>query len=104
MFFRVDVNFQTAIVTYRLFCHYDINQHQGHTYTSYKISDKTNMLSRSGENDDFISFAIFSNASHLEFSTQLNFIILKPWSLIMKGYETHYPNPNPCSKPTTRFS
>ena len=20
-----------------------------------------------------------------------------------KGYETHYPNPNPCSKPTTRF-
>ena len=21
----------------------------------------------------------------------------------MKGYETHYPNPNPCSKPTTRF-
>ena len=22
---------------------------------------------------------------------------------IMKGYETHYPNPNPCSKPTTRI-
>ena len=27
-----------------------------------------NMLSRSGENDDFISFAIFSNSGHLEFS------------------------------------
>ena len=42
-----------------------------------------NIPSHSGENDDFISFAIFSNGGHLEFSTQLNFIILKPWSLIM---------------------
>ena len=36
-----------------------------------------------GENDDFICFAIFSKGGHLEFSTQLIFIILKPWSLIM---------------------
>ena len=39
--------------------------------------------SRSGENGDFNSFAIFSNSGHLEFSTRLNFTILKPWSLIM---------------------
>ena len=42
-----------------------------------------NIPSRSGENDDFISFAIFSNGGHLEFLTRLNFTILKPWSLIM---------------------
>ena len=42
-----------------------------------------NIPSRSGENDDFISFAIFSNGGQLEFSTRLNFTILKPWSLIM---------------------
>ena len=42
-----------------------------------------NIHSHSGENGDFIGFAIFSNGSHLEFSTQLNFTILKPWSLIM---------------------
>ena len=41
-----------------------------------------NIPSCSGENGDFNSFAIFSNGGHLEFST-LNFIILKPWSLIM---------------------
>ena len=28
-----------------------------------------------------ICFAIFSNGSHLEFSIQLNFTVLKPWSL-----------------------
>ena len=39
--------------------------------------------SHSGENGDFISFGIFSNGCHLEFSTRLNFIILKSWSLIM---------------------
>ena len=38
-----------------------------------------NIPSRSG----FNSFAIFSNGRHLEFSTRLNFTILKPWSLIM---------------------
>ena len=42
-----------------------------------------NILSRSGENGDFNSFAIFSNSSHLEFSIRLNFTILKPRSLIM---------------------
>ena len=42
-----------------------------------------NIPSRSGENEDFISFAILSNGSHLEFLTHLNFTILKPWSLIM---------------------
>ena len=56
-----------------------INPHQGPTHTSYKISIKYT----SGENGDLNSFAIFSNGGHLEFSTRLNFIILKPWSLIM---------------------
>ena len=42
-----------------------------------------NILIHSGENDDFISFTIFSNSGHLEFLTRLNFIIRKPWSLIM---------------------
>ena len=42
-----------------------------------------NILSRSGENADFISFAVFNNGGHLEFSTRLNFIILKSWSQIM---------------------
>ena len=37
----------------------------------------------SGENSDFNRFAIFSNSCHLEFSTRLSFIILKPVSLIM---------------------
>ena len=42
-----------------------------------------NIHSHSGENDDFISFAIFSNGGHLEFSTILSFSVLKLWSLIM---------------------
>ena len=32
-----------------------------------------NIPSHSGENGDFISFAICSNGSHLEFLTRLNF-------------------------------
>ena len=44
---------------------------------------RLNILSRSGENGDFNSFAIFSNGGHLEFSTRLNFIIQEPLSLIM---------------------
>ena len=42
-----------------------------------------NIFSRSGEYDDLISFAIFSNGGTLEFSSRLNLTILKPWSLIM---------------------
>ena len=42
-----------------------------------------NIPSRSGDNDEFISFAIFSNDGHLEISTRLNFTILKPWILII---------------------
>ena len=50
-----------------------------------------NIPSHSGENDDFNSFAIFTNGSHLELSTQLNFTILKPWSLMMlhMKFKTH---------------
>ena len=35
----------------------------------------------SGEEVDFVVFAIFSNGSHLGFLTGPNFRILKPWSL-----------------------
>ena len=47
------------------------------------VNIQPNMSGSSGENDDFNSFIIFSNGGHLEFSTRLNFTILKPWSLIM---------------------
>ena len=39
--------------------------------------------SGSREKVDFIGFAIFSIGDHLGFSIRLNFIILKPCSLVM---------------------
>ena len=42
-----------------------------------------NIPSRSGEKVYFIGVAIFSTGSHLGFSTRVNFLILKPFSLIM---------------------
>ena len=69
-FFRVDVNFQTAVVV-----------HSG-TYFFILISINIKVLlkfhpkfqpkipSHSGENGNFNSFAIFSNGGHLEFSTK----------------------------------
>ena len=42
-----------------------------------------NTPSRSGEKVDFLGFAIFSIDGHLRFSTRLNFLLLKPYSLIM---------------------
>ena len=47
------------------------------------IKIQPNIYNCSGENDEFISFANFSKGGHFEFSTRLNFTILKPWSLIM---------------------
>ena len=73
-FFRVDVNSATDI--FILISIIIKVPHILHTKFQPNIS------SRSGENDDFISFAIFSNGGHLEFSTLVN-TILKPWSLIM---------------------
>ena len=35
----------------------------------FQTKFQPNIPSRSGENDDFITFAIFSNGGHLEFST-----------------------------------
>ena len=63
------------------FFHFNINQHQGSLipYTNFQLT----IPNCSRENDNFISFTIFSNGGHLEFSTQLNFTTLKPWSLIM---------------------
>ena len=59
-FLRIDVNFQTAFVTsfhYRFFF-ISINIK---VLQILHIKFKPNILIRSGENDDFISFAVFSN-------------------------------------------
>ena len=48
------------------------------------IKFQPNIPSRFGENDDFISFVIFSDGGHRELLTQLTFTILKPWSLIVQ--------------------
>ena len=42
-----------------------------------------NVSSSSGEKVDFSGLAIFINSGHFLFSTRLNFIILKPCSLVM---------------------
>ena len=47
------------------------------------IKFQPNIPSYFGENSDFINFAILSNGGHLEFSTRLNFTVLKSWSLFM---------------------
>ena len=44
---------------------------------------QSNISSHSGEKNDFIGFAIYSIGSHLEFSSKLNFIILKSCCLVM---------------------
>ena len=46
-----------------------------------KIQPK--ISSGSGEKIDFVIFAIFSNGSHLGYSTWPNFIILRPWWQVM---------------------
>ena len=83
-FFRVDVNFQRQLwsnsATIVFFILIPINIK---VLLIFHTEFQPNIPSRSGENDDFISFTIFSNGGHLDFSTRLNFTILKPWSLIM---------------------
>ena len=82
--FRVDANFQTAIVTYfRFRFFFFLKSIIIKVLLILHTKFQPNIPSRSGENGDFISFVIFSNGGHLEFSTKLNFTILKPWSLIM---------------------
>ena len=83
-FIRVDINFQTVIVTqlcYRFF--FILISINIKVLLILHIKFQPNILGRSGENSDFISFAIFSNGRQLEFSTRLNFTTLKSWSLIM---------------------
>ena len=83
-FFRVDVNFQTSIVTLiplqNVFILISINIK---VLLILHTKFQPNIPSRSGEIGVFNSFAIFSNGGHLEFLTRLNFTILKPWNLIM---------------------
>ena len=84
-FFRVDVNFQTVIVTqlhYRFFFIFISINIKVRLILQTKF--QPNISSRSGGNSYLISFAIFSDDDHLEFSTRLNFATLKPWSLIMQ--------------------
>ena len=92
---RVDINFDTVDVKFRTYSfksHCDLIPLQIF-FNLIPINIKVllilntkfqlNIPSRSGENGDFNIFAIFSKGGHLEFSTRLNFIILKPWILIM---------------------
>ena len=86
-FARVDVNFQTVTVTkfhYRFFFFILIpNNIKVLHVLILHTKLQQNILSPTGENGDLNSFAIFSNGGHLDFSTCLNFTVLKPWSLIM---------------------
>ena len=56
-------------------------------YTKFQLT----RASGSGEKVDFGSLAIFSNSGHLLLPTSLNFIILKPCSLVMQHvkFENH---------------
>ena len=84
LFFKLNVNFQTTIVTifrYRFF-HFDINikiLFILHTKFQPKIFQPLCRKWRVF----YVFFFIFSNSGHLEFSTRLNFTVLKPWSLMM---------------------
>ena len=75
---RVNVNFQTVTVTllfynfFFIFIPINIK-----VPIEFHTKFQPNILSRSGETDDLNSFAIFSNGGYLEFSTRLNFTILK---------------------------
>ena len=95
-FVRVDVNFQTVTVTlfrYRYFFIVLISINI-RVLRIRHTKIQPNIPSRSGENADFIGFAIFSTCGQLEFSTRLNFTIWKPWSLIMLHvkFEIHWCN------------
>ena len=77
IFFRVDINLQTVIVTlfpYRFF--FILIFINSKVLLILHTKFQPNIPSHSGENDDFISFTIFSNGCHLEFSTILNFTVL----------------------------
>ena len=65
----------------RLFLSIYISEHKGPTNAPCK--NLANKLSRFGENVSFYDFAIFSMSGHLEISTNLNYTILKPCSLII---------------------
>ena len=57
----------------------------------------------------FKSQKVSFNKKHKVKSIRLALLRRIPFSahqlalFFLKGYETHYPNPNPCSKPTTRI-
>ena len=68
------------LILLQFYFHFDINIK---VLLMLHTKFQPNIPSRFGENGDFNSFAIFSNGGHLEFSTRLKFINLKPWSPIM---------------------
>ena len=87
---RVDVNFLTShncsyghcdLIPLQIFCTFIPFNIKVLFILRTKVQPHT--PSHSGENSNFISFAIFSNGGHLEFSVRLNFTIQRSWSLIM---------------------
>ena len=96
-FFKIQGQFKDKVHFFRI---PGVFQDQGHFQGLFKVCAnpvsinikvllllhtkfQPNIPSRSGENDDFISFAIFGNGGHFKFSTGLTFTILKLLSLIM---------------------
>ena len=65
------------------FFHFNNSENQGPINAPYKISAKYTVPYGPGDNVCFIGLAIFSNSGHFFFLTRLNFIILKPCSLVM---------------------
>ena len=70
-FFRVNINFQMAIVTIPLQIFFILISINIKVLLILHTKFQPNILICSEEKDDFISFAIFSNGGHLEFSTRL---------------------------------
>ena len=82
--FRVNVNFQTfTVILFRYSVYFILISINSTVVLIFHTKFQPNIPCRSGKNDYFISFAIFNNGGHLEFSIRLNFTVLKCWNLIM---------------------
>ena len=83
-FARVDINLQTITLT--IFCNrfffFILISLNTKVPQILHIKFHPYILSRSGENADFIGFAIFSVCGNFGLFIRLHFIILKCWSLI----------------------
>ena len=68
-------------LSYRFFFHFTILNTYVLLILHAKIQPK--ISSGSGEEVDFVLFAIFCNSGHLGYLTWPNFAILRPWSQVM---------------------